>query len=495
MEAVVVTGAMNKRQLRYYNKLKSLVESKGGQLLDSYTRSTAPVKVKCSQGHTFSKTPNYLNNGGWCAECGPKKRKARESMNQRLKEMGCIAISPYVSYHQEVTVKCSNGHTFEITPSQIYSGKRCPTCPSSKSVQIKKSLTNVIESRNGRLVKFPSRSTDPVTVRCPNGHNFTRSRYSILNGTWCDKCPRHRTVSGVNSFSDGVTERGGTVVGEYSSYVSPIHVRCSSGHEFLLSPKQLREGRWCKQCPSVVYKRTKDKLISSIKERGGTLIDCPRNSSSKVTIKCSKGHTFKSSRYSIINGSWCRKCSYNSRETGEAKLKERVTEYGGTLLSEYQGGGVKVTIQCDKGHIFERTPGNLKTVGRFCPTCKESHGENKVRRILESLDVEHKQNVKVSKYKFSFHIPERNLLIDYDERMHFSRIKTFHRAHSDFLTMQNNDRAKISVAVALGYRVAKISHSTYYNLEGVIRDILNTDGNILLVPINDYQWIVQPQNI
>ncbi len=494
MEATGTVGLMTKRQLRYYNKLKSLVESKGGNLLDSYTRSTIPVRVRCSEGHVFSKTPNYLNNGGWCAECGPKKKAARESMNQRLREMEYTALSPYISYHSAVAVRCSAGHTFNVTPAQIYSGKRCPECPSGKQVQIRDRLANVVASRGGKLAQCPPRSTEPVTIQCQNGHNFVRSRYSILNGAWCDKCSHRQTVSGEKAFIEKVSERGGNVLGIYTSHIDAVHLQCSKGHAFFLSPRQLREGQWCRHCPSAIYERTKSKLIAIIKERGGTLVECPRNSSSKVTIRCDKGHEFKSSRYTIINGSWCRKCSYNSRETGEASLKERVAEYGGVLLSQYQSGGVKVKIQCDRGHIFERTPGNLKTVGRFCPICKESHGENKVRRILEFLGVEYKQAVKVSKYKFSFHVPELNLLIDYDERKHFSYIKTFHREHGDFLAMQASNREKVSVATALGYNVAKISHNLYYELESAIRDILASDRKVYMVPGCDYQWMINPSS-
>jgi len=51
-----------------------------------------------------------------------------------------------------------------------------------------------------------------------------------------------------DEFKLYVTQHNGTLLEEFKFVHLPIKVSCSSGHEFLLSYKDLKENKWCEQC-------------------------------------------------------------------------------------------------------------------------------------------------------------------------------------------------------------------------------------------------------
>ncbi|WP_321945847.1 zinc-ribbon domain-containing protein [Paraburkholderia sp. J10-1] len=51
-------------------------------------------------------------------------------------------------------------------------------------------------------------------------------------------------------------------------------------------------------------------------------------------------------------------------------MEEIARERGGRCLSAaYLGNKVKLTWECNRGHVWDATPVNITSKGRWCPTC------------------------------------------------------------------------------------------------------------------------------
>ena len=109
----------------------------------------------------------------------------------------------------------------------------------------------------------------------------------------------------------------------------------------------------------------------------------------KLPFTCKEGHSFSGSYESYITvGSGCIHCGYvvsglRSRTSLE-ELQSRASKKGGRLVSkETLAAGLKYTWECSKGHEFDSSSGNVQN-GYWCPVCKESWSEKKVRYMLET---------------------------------------------------------------------------------------------------------------
>ncbi|QGH74970.1 hypothetical protein MAL1_00224 [Bacteriophage DSS3_MAL1] len=81
-------------------KLRKVVEGKGGTLLTPYSSAHEHVQVQCANGHVFNATPANLTRGGgkdgsWCPNCNKKSGKAK--LQEVLAERGCV-LTDYGKY-------------------------------------------------------------------------------------------------------------------------------------------------------------------------------------------------------------------------------------------------------------------------------------------------------------------------------------------------------------------------------------------------------------
>jgi glutaredoxin len=111
------------------------------------------------------------------------------------------------------------------------------------------------------------------------------------------------------------------------------------------------------------------------KEHGGKcLSDQYLNYNIKLRWECAKGHVWEASVDSIRQGHWCRKCGTEKSASKRRKSLEDMVllakrKNGKCLSEKYIDNATKLKWQCEKGHIWEATPGHIQN-GRWCPYCK-----------------------------------------------------------------------------------------------------------------------------
>ena len=81
---------------------------------------------------------------------------------------------------------------------------------------------------------------------------------------------------------------------------------------------------------------------------------------------CAKGHTWKPT-WQSLNGHWCSVCSGNKKGTIE-EFQKISQERGGECLSKIYSSK-KLKFQCNQGHIWKATPGNVKNKNSWCRQC------------------------------------------------------------------------------------------------------------------------------
>ena len=243
-------------------------------------------------------------------------------------------------------------------------------------------------------------------------HSWKTTLDSIINNkSWCPKC----------AAKDRVNDQRGSV-GEHQRIIEE------------------RGGK----LKGVIYENMKEKLF---------------NQRTRFKIECETGHKFNISANGLKQGQWCKQCSYEvigQKLRGSFQdIQNLIEKRGGQCLSkpdDYKNQHQKLKIQCDKDHIFERRPYNLKR-GDWCPICSEGKFEKICRGFFEEMF----QN-KFPKEKPNWLINSRGNQMEldgYNERIglafeaqgeqHYHLVSHFHKTLKDFEQRVEDDLKKLEL--------------------------------------------------
>jgi hypothetical protein len=205
-----------------------------------------------------------------------------------------------------------------------------------------------------------------------------------------------------------VEGRGGTMLSkEYVSAKTKLKVLCEYGHQFAITPDNLKHGRWCRTCKQNAHSVRQVAKFRSVEwlrdfarlEHGG---DClatePAGMNTLICWKCSNvTHPPFSSRLAnlVHQGNWCPACDAERRrlhpprpQISRAVVEGVVSERGGEIVDivgggTWKGSRTRLTIRCADGHDWSVTVDNLVHAGSWCPNCRHK-GERIVRAIFEA---------------------------------------------------------------------------------------------------------------
>ncbi len=139
-----------------------------------------------------------------------------------------------------------------------------------------------------------------------------------------------------------------------------------------------------------------------IAKKGGELLsDNFTKYSDRITIQCEKGHIWSPIANDVKNGHWCSICGENQKYTIERLQLLVKGKYKGKLLDkEFKGMPYTHTFKCQKGHIFEKKARAVVFDNTWCPECSKVAKQKKIResRFLEIKElVEEQGGTMVSK--------------------------------------------------------------------------------------------------
>lgn len=128
---------------------------------------------------------------------------------------------------------------------------------------------------------------------------------------------------------------------------------------------------------------------------------------------------------------------------------------------------IKWLCKCDCGTIIEVQGNNLKNNHTTSCGCSHSLGEEKIRQLLNSLNISFKTEYVFNNLKnrrFDFFLPDYNICIEYNGKQHYSFIKTWHETEEKFLEAQNRDLEKIEFCKLNNIKLIIIPYTDYDKL-------------------------------
>jgi very-short-patch-repair endonuclease len=264
---------------------------------------------------------------------------------------------------------------------------------------------------------------------------------------------------------------------------------CPKHGEFFQSPAgHLHNKHGCPKCSNVYVPTTKE-FIKNMKILHNNKYDYSkciyRGANSKIKIICPIHGEFEQRVNEHRIGCGCKKCSnchnWNTNEYIENAKKIHGNEYDYSNTN-YKNARTKIKIICKIHGVFEQRP-NSHLNGCGCPTCKISHGENKILQFLiknnfnyvtEKTFLKCKNPKTNTLLKYDFYIPSKNLLIEFDGAQHFHQtwLKKFTTSNADLKSIQYRDKIKTKFAKNNGIELLRIPYTKITSTEKILTDKL-----------------------
>lgn len=395
---------------------------------------------KCSRGHIWEATPANRCHGTGCPYCVNKKvlagyndlqtqspHLAAQWDYEKNGDLHPDMVTPHST--RKVWWRCSNGHSYDATPSNRSQGTACPYCAGRKVLvgfNDLKSRDPIVAAqwdyeRNGDLrpEMVTQFSKHRVWWKCKEGHSW---QTSVLNRheTGCPVCSGRIAIPGVNDLETLCPE----IVEEWDydrntginpnemrpGSNTPVWWRCKLGHSWKVSPNHRSRGSGCPYCANKKVLAGFNDLKTLLPEYAESW-DYEKNGSltpemvtpyshKKVWWKCKNGHCW----YGHISNRTMHKrgCPYCAGQRAIAGENDLAT-LNPALASEWDYGRngdlkpqdvmpasqKKVWWLCAEGHSWQAAVYSRKSNG--CPVCSGRlavPGKNDIKTVLPDVSIE-----------------------------------------------------------------------------------------------------------
>ena len=172
--------------------------------------------------------------------------------------------------------------------------------------------------------------------------------------------------------------------------------------------------------------------------------------------------------------------------------------YGGPSNQKDYRGSRKDYFICPLcGNKFLSIRANVKnghTSSCGCShTNKTSKGEQEIIKILQKENIKFEREkrfeeaARISRCRFDFYLPEKNILLEFNGQQHYEFVKLFFNKESDFRKRQELDRLKISASLAMKIPLYCIPYWDLENLKN-FGDLINPKFLVHSKFHNDEVW-------
>ena len=206
--------------------------------------------------------------------------------------------------------------------------------------------------------------------------------------------------------------RSGTLLSEkYINNNTKMKFCCSSGHEWLAFPYNIKRGCWCPVCCYEKQKASIEKMQKLAETRDGKCLSKKYiNSWTHLRWLCKDGHVWEASPANIKTGHWCPTCGQTRQGLHKYSINDMQklaeTREGKCLSTEYINNRTKLKWVCKNGHIWEASPDSIngyrRSHGSWCPICAnrkkltieyvKDQIENKLHPGSKLISAEYKSN-------------------------------------------------------------------------------------------------------
>jgi len=370
----------------FIEKAKKVYGDKYNYSLVNYCGSNKKVKIICKTHGEFEQVPRSHLSGFGCSKCNiiTNVKFIKNAKNIHDDKYDYSLVN-YINNYTKIKIICKKHGIFEQSPNSHLSAKQgCPKCYGNKKLTLIEFIKKAKHIHNNKydysLVEYKNNRTK-IKIICPKHGIFEQSPNCHFN-RGCDKC-------------------GGTYKPTTKEFIEKARIIHGSKYNYSL----------------INYK----------------------NSESNIKIICSIHGMFEQSPTIHINkNGGCQKCANlikgNTLRLNNSEFIEKAKIIHGNKYDyskiEYINSHKKVKIICTKHGEFMQQP-NTHLNKRGCPICKESKGENMIRKYLKNNNIKYKRqktfdgcNYK-NKLRFDFYLPDYNFCIEYNGIQHYIPIEYF----------------------------------------------------------------------
>ena len=269
------------------------------------------------------------------------------------------------------------------------------------------------------------RCSDKVIINCVYHGNFEQAAIKHkIRKQGCKICSGMDPKTAEDNFRKQISELGGEVVGEYIRSNHPVKCKCKKGHICNPIPSSIRRGQgMCRICAGIDSKTSEDNFRKRINELGGKVIGEYKTNRDKVQCKCKKGHICNPAPSDIQQGhGMCRVCTGTDPKTAEDNFRKRINELGGFVIGKYINSKTKVKCKCEKIHICNPAPSDIKQGRNMCLTCSRSgYSQAQISWLNyiqdeEKINIRHAENggeFRIGKYKVDGYCKDTNTVYEF----------------------------------------------------------------------------------
>ena len=181
---------------------------------------------------------------------------------------------------------------------------------------------------------------------------------------------------------------------EYKNVNVHLLLKCDKGHEYKVKYNNFKQGSRCPYCNvrGGHNKFTYDFIKEQIESVDGYKLLSKEyiNNATKLSIQCNKGHIYEVKYNSFQRGARCPECYGNKKLTYDF-IKEQVESIKGyeLLSKEYVNAISYLKVKCDEGHEYSVRWTNFQR-GYRCPICNiesiSSKPEKEIQEYIKSFN-------------------------------------------------------------------------------------------------------------
>lgn len=324
------------------------------------------------------------------------------------------------------------GYEWEVTPANFLRNKsRCPLCNGKIKVTTTKFIKKLEDKYFGnvKLISDFTGLKNNITVKfidCGHEHTTKAVNFLYKSNNGCNICNTNAKKT-TEQFKQEVFQLVNdeyTVLGEYNGSHIKILIRHNiCNHEYNVDPAEFLSGKRCPKCQHRSYKKTTEE--------------------------------FKEEVYNLVG-----------------------SEY--EILEEYIDTHTKILFKHNKcGTVYPVKPCKF-IYGRRCPICNESHGEQEIRRILNTYNIYYIAQkifdgligLGNGNLSYDFYLPQYNLLIEYQGEQHEKYTLGLHKSYNDFEKQLEHDRRKQEYAQNNNINLLEIWYWDFENIEEILQPII-----------------------
>jgi len=484
-----------------------------------YINASTRITITCPDHGDFEQLPGvhvYQESG--CPKCAPRNfkytqeewiNKANEIHNNKYD----YSKLEYKSSQEKVLIICpEHGEFWQIADDHINKPSGCPKCKGVARLTTEEFIKRAKEIHGDKYiydkVNYINQNTNVIII-CPKHGEFTQMPVAHIHGlSGCSKCSQNYTLT-KQEFLEKVNKVHNNFYNydllNYKNGKSKIKIICPKHGEFVQQASEHSYGKGCAKCGTERMVKSHKLSLEEWVERANevhdnyydySLIskDKLKNQSSKVPIICPEhGVFYQCFCNHVSQKQGCPVCGrVTAGQSHATQLSEVLEEarqahgekYDYSLITKdnYKNKSQKVKIICPEHGIFEQSMTNHTNQKQGCPSCRESHGEKSIARLLEKADIKHIREKRFDECKhknslpFDFFLPELNILIEYDGEQHFKPLRFLDkvRAEKKLKELQDRDKIKTKWAKDSPYTLYRITYKE--NVEDKMNEIIEDSG-------------------